>query len=336
MPVFDLSLPELRSYRPERSEPDDFDRFWSTTLAEAREYERAPQLRPYDLELPLVDVQDVEFAGFGGDRVRGWFLAPKHGAGTVPCVVRFLGYGDGRGTPLDWLAWPAAGYAFMVMDTRGQGGDSRRAGATADRTTADHPGVPGSLTIGVTEPEHTYYRRVYVDAVRAVETAVAQEPVDPRRVAVHGSSQGGGIALAAAALSGQVAAALVDVPFLCLFRRALEVTDQPPYLELLTFLRTHRDRAEQALRTLDYVDGVNMAARATVPALFSVALMDQVCPPSTVFAAYNHYSGPKEIDVWPYNEHEGGGVHQDERQVRWLRALFAEPRPPRSSACSSA
>ncbi len=268
-----------------------------------------------------MDVHDLEFAGFGGERVRGWYICPKdEGRGErLPCVVRFLGYGDGRGSPLDWLAWPAAGFAFLVMDTRGQGGNSRRAGATPDRPTADHPGAPGSLTVGVTDPQHSYYRRVYVDAVRAVQTAAEQPRVDPRRIAVHGISQGGGIALAAAALSDQVAAALVDVPFLCHFRRAIEVTDQPPYLELLTFLRTHRDRADQALRTLDYVDGVNMAARARVPALFSVALMDQVCPPSTVFAAYNHYAGPKQIEVWPHNEHEGGGVHQELRQLGWLR-----------------
>ena len=57
-------------------------------------------------------------------------------------------------------------------------------------------------------------------------------------------------------------------------------------------------------RTLSYFDGRNFAARATVPALFSVGLEDQVTPPSTVFAAYNEYAGPKEIRIWPFNGHE--------------------------------
>ncbi|WP_257955964.1 acetylxylan esterase [Nocardioides sp. B-3] len=65
-----------------------------------------------------------------------------------------------------------------------------------------------------------------------------------------------------------------------------------------------------------------MAARADVPALFSVALMDDVCPPSTVYAAYNHYAGPKEIEVYTYNEHEGGGVARDELTIAWLRERF--------------
>lgn len=68
-------------------------------------------------------------------------------------------------------------------------------------------------------------------------------------------------------------------------------------------------------------DGVNFAARASAPALFSAALMDDICPPSTVFAAYNHWSGPKDIRVWPWNRHEGGGHFQDLEQLRFLRTL---------------
>jgi cephalosporin-C deacetylase len=49
--------------------------------------------------------------------------------------------------------------------------------------------------------------------------------------------------------------------------------------------------------------------------------MDAVCPPSTVFAAYNHYAGPKEIDVWPYNGHEGGAAFQRVRHMRFLAGL---------------
>jgi cephalosporin-C deacetylase len=46
--------------------------------------------------------------------------------------------------------------------------------------------------------------------------------------------------------------------------------------------------------------------------------MDNVCPPSTVFAAYNHYLGPKQIRVWPFNVHEGGGAFQIAEQLRIL------------------
>jgi len=51
--------------------------------------------------------------------------------------------------------------------------------------------------------------------------------------------------------------------------------------------------------------------------------MDETCPPSTVYAAYNAYGGPKELAVYPYNDHEGGGAWQQARQVTWLRNLWS-------------
>jgi cephalosporin-C deacetylase len=318
MPLFDLPLDELEDYLPDRREPADFDAFWAKTLDEARTHGLSPTLTRHPLPLPLVAVDEVEFAGFGGHRVGGLFLRPAHPDGPVPVVVHFLGYGDGTGSPLDWLAWPAAGCAVLVMDTRGQGARARRAGRTGDPQGSATPHVEGFLTQGVLDPHDYYYRRVFTDAVRAVEAARAMPGVDPDRVAVQGTSQGGGIALAAAALADGLAAATVNVPFLCHFRRAVEVTDSEPYAELLGFLRTHREHADRALDSLAYFDGMTMASRARVPALFSVALMDDVCPPSTVYAAYNHYAGPKELVVYPYNMHEGGGVHHDERQLTWL------------------
>ena len=48
---------------------------------------------------------------------------------------------------------------------------------------------------------------------------------------------------------------------------------------------------------------MNFVARCAMPGRFCVGLADLVCPPSAVFAAYNHYRGPKDIDVWPYNGH---------------------------------
>ena len=238
-------------------------------------------------------------------------------------VVQFLGYGDGTGSPLDWLALPAAGFATLVVDTRGQGARARRAGATGDAAGSASPHVEGFLTSGILDPADYYYRRVFTDAVRAVDVAAGLDFVDSARVAVAGTSQGGGIALAVAALADDVAAAVVNVPFLCNPGRAIEITARAPYAELLAFVRTHRADADRALATLDYFDGVNMAARGNVPALFSVALMDDVCPPSTVYAAYNHYAGPKELEVYAYNEHEGGGIAQDELTIAWLRGQLA-------------
>jgi cephalosporin-C deacetylase len=71
---------------------------------------------------------------------------------------------------------------------------------------------------------------------------------------------------------------------------------------------------------------VNFAKRATAPALFSVALMDLVCPPSTVYTAYNHYAGDRrDIEVYRYNDHEGGESYQRQAQIRWLNKALGRP-----------
>ncbi|GAA0459905.1 cephalosporin-C deacetylase [Paractinoplanes deccanensis] len=319
MALFDLPLAELRDYRPALPEPDDFDAFWQRTLTAAREHDLAAELVPYDALLPAVRVFDVRFSGYDGQRVAAWLLRPADaGDRPLPCVVQFIGYGGGRGRPHEWLLWPAAGYSVLVVDSRGQGD-----GDTPDLPGDGTPHHNGLLTRGVLDPEQYYYRRLFTDAVRAVDLAASLPDVDPTRIVVAGASQGGGIAQAVAGLHPQVRAALIDVPFLTHFRRASEITDSHPYSELSAFCAANRERTEQVFDTLGYFDGVHFAARATAPALYSVGLMDDVCPPSTVYAAYNHYAGPKQMQVWPYNRHEGGGSYQAPIQLPWLRDQLA-------------
>ena len=325
--LFDLPLSELRVYKPDRTEPADFDSFWADTLGDARSHQIEATFEPVDAGLATVDVQDVTFAGFGGQPIKGWFLAPHDVAaspfarnGRLPCVVEYSGYGGGRGRPIDWLWPPSAGFAHLAMDIRGQG-SSWRSGDTPDVDPGSATGqFPGCMTRGILDPETYFYRRLMTDAVRAVEAARANSLVDPTRIVVQGGSQGGGLTLAVAGLVPDVLMAAPDVPFLCHWRRAVDITDSDPYQEIVRFAKIHRGDTDRIFRTLSYFDGMNFAARAKAPALFSVALMDVTCPPSTVFAAYNHYAGAREIEVYPFNGHEGGESAHTELKMRRLAA----------------
>lgn len=316
----DMPLDALEAYLPPRDEPPDFDEFWNLTLAETRRHPLAATFEPVDYGLQTVDCYDLTFAGFGGAPIKGWFLYPAGTEDPLPCVVQYVGYGGGRGFPADWLLWSSAGFANLVMDTRGQGSTWRRGDTPDPQGSAPHH--PGFMTAGILNPDDYYYRRLFADGVRAVEAARSHALVDGERVAVTGRSQGGGISLAVAALLPDVAITMPDVPFLCHYRRATEITDLAPYAEIAAYCKVHRDQIACVFDTLAYFDGVNFAARAQAPALFSVGLMDEVCPPSTVFAAYNHYAGPKQIEVFPYNNHEGGESFHQLAQVRYLRDLW--------------
>ncbi|MEV5200374.1 acetylxylan esterase [Streptomyces sp. NPDC053720] len=321
MALFDMPLPELRAYRPQIDEPEDFDAFWSKTLAETRAHEPAVTFEPVETGLTGTRTWDVTFAGFGGHPIKGWFTAPANAEGPLPLMVQFHGYNGGRSLPHCWGLWPAAGFAHFIMDVRGQGSGGN-VGDTPDPV-GSGPSHAGFMTRGIEDPDTYYYRRVYADAVRAVEAARSHPLADPARTVVSGGSQGGGITLAVGGLVPDLAAISVDVPFLCHFGRAVTLTDSNPYSEIARYLKMHRGKEETALRTLSYFDGVSFAARGTAPALFSVALMDQVCPPSTVFAAHNAYAGEKEIEVYPFNGHEGGAMFQEAAQLRWVPKALA-------------
>ena len=317
MPWFDLSEAELRDYRTSTPEPDDLDAFWAARLAEAA---APPTLtRHAEDAYGAVRVHDVEFSGARGDRIRGWFLQPP-GVGDAPVVVTFIGYGGGRGLPVEHLALPAVGIAAFVMDTRGQGG-GWTIGATGDPgRESDGPEHPGVMTRGITSPETYYYTRLFIDAARAVEVAAGLEGVDASRLGVQGASQGGGLALAAAALRPDlVKVCHADVPFLCDIQRAIGLTGEFPYREVANFLSQQVDLADRALDTLRYVDCALLARRIRATTLMSVGLMDEICPPSTVFAAYHEIDAPKEIVVHRFGSHSVPAAHH-ERRLRHLRA----------------
>jgi cephalosporin-C deacetylase len=322
MPFTDWPLERLRDYRPEIDVPEDFDDFWSSTLAESRALGDAPTLVAAETPVTQLIVEDLTFPGYRGQPIRGWVTRPRDAAGPLPAVVEFVGYGGGRGLPHERLQWASSGYVHILMDTRGQGGGWGSGGNTPDPH-GSGPATPGFLSRGVHDPNEYYYRRVFTDAVRLVDAARGFDFVDGARIAVTGASQGGGISLAVAGLVPDLFAVMPDVPFLCDFRRSAQVTPAAPFTELRTYLAVNRGRVDETFRTLSYFDGVAFAARATAPALFSVALMDDIVLPSTVFAAYNNYAAAHEIEVYEFNGHEGGQTFHWLRQARWLAGLLS-------------
>lgn len=335
MAQFDLPVEQLREYRSFEREPEDFDDRWRGTLQAARRHDPVISSHPFDNALAAVDCWDVRFAGFAGEPVAGWFSRPAGVplSAELPVVVEYLGYGRGRGLPHERLLWTAAGCAHLLVDSRGQGGHYGSGGDTPDSGPVP-PSAPGVVTRGILDHENHYYRRLLTDAARAVDAARALPGTDAGAVIVAGNSQGGLLSLAAAGLVPDVAACLTSAPFLCHPARALQITEAAPWEELVQYLSVYRDAEAAVMRTLSYVDGIALARRALAPAHFATGLRDTVCPPSTVFAAFNAYGEhsdtnvSRRIEIYPFNHHEGGDAVNTRRQLDWLAGLGLTPALP--------
>ncbi|MFD1721629.1 acetylxylan esterase [Amnibacterium endophyticum] len=313
----DLPEEQLRGYRSTVPEPEGFDAFWRGSIAVARERAVAPRLTEVDTGLTAIRTWDVEFSGWNGQPIRAWLRAPAHAEGPLPAVVHYVGYGGGRGSALDELAYSAAGYAHLLMDTRGQGSGWSE-GATPDDF-GTGPQAPGVMTRGIGSIETYYYGRFFTDAVMAVDAARSLDLVDGERIAVHGGSQGGAAALAAGALADDVRAVVARVPFLCDIPRAITITDAKPFHEIVEYLAVHRGEIASVLHVLSHIDGVHFASRITAPLLVTAALMDAVVPPSGPFAAFNASpSSAKDLLLHPYNGHEGGGPEDTAAALAFL------------------
>ncbi len=318
---YDWPLEQLRTYQPELTKQADFAVFWSRTLVELAQTPLEYRMEPYDYPVRGVKVYNLRYRSYRDATIEAWLVLPD-GPGPHPGLVLFHGYNwafDGK--IHDTVNLALHGYACFQLLVRGQQGHSE----DNIGSPAGHP--VGWLTQGIADPAAYYYRAVYMDAVRALQVLATIKTVDPNRIGVMGGSQGGGLALAGAALSDIPRVAVVDFPFLANFERAIDIAPGGPYYELNEYFRRNSapEYETAARRTLSYFDLINHAPQVRCYTLMTMGLIDQTTPPSTVSAVYNHLRCAKDLMVWRYFGHEviPGSI---ERKLRTLlRFLQAEP-----------
>jgi len=315
MPSIDWPLEKLVDYKPDLTLQEDFNQFWDDSLSASGKVDLNVEFTEVEDFLPMARVYDVAFDGADGVRVRGWFLTPREVKEPLPAVVQFIGYSGGREYPHALAPHVLNGFCAFILDSRGQGGN------TGMRLDTSHGGERGFITHGILDKSEYYFRHFYLDTVRAVEVVAGRSEVDGGRIAAIGGSQGGALTIACAGLSDKVAVMAPDVPWLSHFRRSVDIA-VGPYEEITSFMKRFPQEIETAFMTLSYFDNMNLVTRTQVrSAYYSVGLCDDICPPSTVFASYNHLPEgvEREIEVYPFNKHEGGGSLHQQRKLQWLR-----------------
>jgi len=302
--MIDMPLEELRVYRGINPKPADFDAYWAAALAELEATAPAPEFLPAEFQTPFAECFDLWFTGVGGARVYAKYLRPRHAKEVPhPAVLQFHGYSGSSGDWQDKLGLAALGFSVAALDVRGQGGRSQDPGGALGNT------LHGHIIRGLDDaPERLFYRSVFLDTVQLARVVMALPEVDARRVGAMGMSQGGALTLACAALEPRIRRLAPMCPFLCDYRRVWEMDlAKDAYEELRNWFRRfdpRHERETEIFTRLGYVDCQHLAPRIQGEVLMAVGLMDEICPPSSQFAAYNRITAPKEMALFPDFAHE--------------------------------
>jgi cephalosporin-C deacetylase len=303
MPVFEMPLAELKQYQGRNPRPDDFDSYWDRALAEMRSVDARVELRPHPYPAAFAECFDLFFTGVGNARLHAKYLRPRNAPGPHPALVAFHGYSNNSGDWAERLPYVAQGYSVAALDVRGQGGLSEDPGGVAGTTWHGH------IIRGLDdEPDRLFFRQVFLDCAQLAGIVMKLPEVDETRVGATGASQGGALTLACAALEPRIALAAPVFPFLCDYQRVWEMDlTVDAYEELRKYFRLfdpRHEREDEIFTRLGHIDVQHLARRIQARVLFTMGLMDTICPPSTQFAAYNKITSPKELVLYPDFGHE--------------------------------
>jgi len=302
--LVDMPLDKLKQYAGRNPKPDDHEAYWNAALEEQQNTDPEVSLEPVSFPCTFAQCFHMWFTGVGGARIYAKFIRPKNITKPGPAVLCFHGYSGSSASWSSYLNLAAQGICVAAMDCRGQGGKSMDVGNVVGNTLHGHiiRGVDGA-------PDDLLYRQIFLDTAQLFRVVSEMEEVDAARIGAVGGSQGGGLALACAALNPTLNRVSASCPFLCDYQRVWEMDlAKDAYLEIEEYFRHFdpRHQREEAFFTrLGYIDVQHLAPRIRGKVLMHTGLMDTVCPPSTQFAAYNKITAPKQHYLYPDFRHEG-------------------------------
>ncbi|MBC7765080.1 MAG: acetylxylan esterase [Hyphomonadaceae bacterium] len=304
MPALDMPLSQLRTYQGVNPCPQDMDEFWDKAIAEMKALDPQVELIPADFEAPNAQCFDLYFTGVGGARIHAKYLRPINEAIPHPAVLQFHGYTGNSGDWSNKLAYVNMGFSVASLDCRGQGGKSEDNLAIKGNTHHGH------IIRGLHDcAENLLFRFIFLDTAQLANIVMGFDEVDENRVGAMGGSQGGALTVACAALEPKIKKIAPEFPFLCDYKRVWDMDlAKDAYSELKSFFRmfdpTHA-REDEIFERLGYIDLQHLAKRIRADVLWAIGLMDNICPPSTQFAAYNKITSQKDMVIYPDFGHEG-------------------------------
>jgi cephalosporin-C deacetylase len=306
--------------QPTATEPADFGTFWQHNLEKLSRVPMDVKLTPNpQASNDKIAVYKISLANILGTRVYGWVAMPKSG-GPFPAILQIPGAGVGPASAGSVTGRAARGFISMFISVHNYDVDLP-AEKFAELNTGE---LAGYRTAGRTHRNSYYYLRVILGCARAVDYLRSREDWDGKTMIVTGSSQGGALTLITGGLChDKVTAIGANVPAMC--DHTGRYHGRPSgWPQLIPMGDPYREKIV-AEEVAPYYDAVNFARHITCPAKLGVGLIDNTCPATTVFSAYNVLNVPKQIVISPLMGHAISKEYTDLTNEWFGRLAFGPP-----------
>ena len=285
---------------PTQTEPADFDAFWQSGKSELAALPIEPRLTLLpDACTDKVNVYHVSFRTVGPNwttspaRVYGILCEPK-APGRYPAILRVPGagirpyFGD-KGLAARGVITLEIGVHGVPVNMQQEVYDALFAGPLCYY-----------WLFNIDNRDTFYYRRIYLSCVRANDFLTSREMWDGKNLLVMGASQGGQLSVVTAALDSRVTGLSVTHPAFCDVTG--DLNGRPggwprPFQPDATTGKISINATPAKIGTTAYYDTVNFARRIKVPGFYTWGYNDDVCAPTSIYAAYNLISAPKELGL---------------------------------------
>lgn len=307
--------------KPIVTEPTDFDKFWTAGKAELAKLPIDAKFEPMtNLSTANVDVFQVSFQNVGSgisrsSRIYGILAIPKSTNPNQKFPAILSVPGAGVRPYVGQIAMAERGFITLQIGIHG-------IPVNLDQRVYDNLAA-GSINrymfYNIDNKDTYYYKRVYLGCLRANDFLMTLPQFDGKNLGVIGGSQGGALSIVTAALDSRVKVLAASYPAL---------SDMAGYTAGRAggwhhVFKDAANRTKEKLETASYYDTVNFAKRLKVPGIYSWGFNDEVCPPTSMYAAYNQISSPKKLLLGLEMGH-GNSVEQTDRINLWFETFLKE------------
>jgi len=277
---------------PTTTLPEDFEVFWTQGKEELSKVPVNPILTLMPERCTdKANVYHVQIDNIKG-KIYGILCRPKK-EGKYPAILHVPGAGI---RPYYGDVWEAeAGFVSFTIGIHG-------IPVNLDQSVYNNL-MQGALnnywTTNLDDKYKAYCKRVYLGCVRAVDFFEGLEWFNGEDIGVTGGSQGGALSIVTAGLDERI-------DFLAAFYPAL--SDLTGFLHGRAggwpqIFRDEYTNKPEKIETSKYFDVVNFARFVQVPGWYSWGYNDNVCPPTSMYAAYNVLPAQKELHIFQETQH---------------------------------